>query len=63
MNKALLEEVQLSGQAFLSSTVLGERFVLRACVINPRASREDVDALVDLVRETGARLHRDAQGA
>ncbi len=63
LNKALLEEVQLSGRAFLSSTVLGGRFVLRACVINPRTSRQDLDVLLNLVREAGARLCGGVQGA
>jgi aromatic-L-amino-acid decarboxylase len=63
LNKALLESVQLGGQAFLSSTTLGGRFVLRACIINPRTSRDDLDAVVDLVRATGARLRAGAQGA
>ncbi len=56
VNKALLEAIQMGGQAFLSSTTLGGRFVLRACIVNPRASRKDIDALVDLVRTAGARL-------
>ncbi len=56
LNKALLEDVQLGGRAFLSSTVLRGRFVLRACIVNPRTAREDVDALLDLICETGARL-------
>lgn len=57
LNRALLDEVQLGGRAFLSSTTLDGRFVLRACIVNPRTTREDVDALIDLVRDTGARLH------
>ena len=56
LNRALLEQVQLGGQAFLSSTTLRGRFVLRACFVNPRATPQDVDFLVDLVRETGQRL-------
>jgi glutamate/tyrosine decarboxylase-like PLP-dependent enzyme len=63
LNKALLEEVQLSGQAFLSSTVLRGRFVLRACVINPRTSGRDLEDLLALVRAAGARLCGGAQGA
>lgn len=56
LNRALLEEIQLGGQAFLSSTTLQGRFVLRACIINPRASRQDIDALIELVRATGQAL-------
>jgi len=57
LNKALLEEIQLGGQAFLSSTIVGGRFVLRACIVNHRTSTQDIDFLVDLLRTTGARLH------
>jgi aromatic-L-amino-acid decarboxylase len=58
INKAVLEEIQLGGEAFLSSTTLAGRFVLRACIVNPRASPEDLDALVDLVQAAGARAAR-----
>jgi aromatic-L-amino-acid decarboxylase len=56
LNKALVEEIQLGGQAFLSSTVMNDRFWLRACIINFRTQREDIDALVELVANAGARL-------
>jgi glutamate/tyrosine decarboxylase-like PLP-dependent enzyme len=56
VNKALLADIQLGGQAFLSSTVLEDRFVLRACIVNPRSRQADIDLLVDLVQTTGARL-------
>jgi glutamate/tyrosine decarboxylase-like PLP-dependent enzyme/putative methionine-R-sulfoxide reductase with GAF domain len=54
LNQALLERVQLGGQAFLSSTVMNDAFWLRACIINPRTSAEDVEALVETVRAAGA---------
>jgi glutamate/tyrosine decarboxylase-like PLP-dependent enzyme len=46
LNKAILEKLQLGGQAFLSSTVLDGRFWLRACIINPRTCEEDLEDLV-----------------
>jgi glutamate/tyrosine decarboxylase-like PLP-dependent enzyme len=55
LNKALLDEVQLSGQAFISSTVLEDRFALRACIVNPYSQAKDIDRLVSLVRSTGER--------
>lgn len=55
INKALLDEMQLGGQAFVSSTVLDERFALRACIVNPYSREEDVDSLVALVRDAGER--------
>ena len=46
LNKAILEKLQLDGQAFLSSTVLDGRFWLRACIINPRTREEDLEEFV-----------------
>ncbi|MGH8060350.1 MAG: pyridoxal phosphate-dependent decarboxylase family protein, partial [Candidatus Entotheonellia bacterium] len=56
LNKALLERLQRGGEAFLSSTTLDGAFVLRACIINPRTRAEDLEHLVALVRDLGARL-------
>jgi aromatic-L-amino-acid/L-tryptophan decarboxylase len=56
LNKAILERVQLGGQAFLSSTVLDGRFWLRACIINPRTCEEDLDVLV---RNVASSAHCD----
>jgi aromatic-L-amino-acid decarboxylase len=53
LNKALLEKVQLGGQAFLSSTVLDGRFWLRACIINPRTREEDLEELVQSLVSSG----------
>ena len=51
LNKAALHRVQLSGTVFLSSTTIDDRFWLRACIVNPRATRGDVQSIVDTVRE------------
>lgn len=56
LNRAILEEIQIGGRAFLSPTVVADRFALRACIVNPRATDADIDATIALVRETGARL-------
>jgi glutamate/tyrosine decarboxylase-like PLP-dependent enzyme len=51
LNRRILERVQLSGEAFLSGTTLDGRFWLRACIVNPRASAADVDAVFEAVRK------------
>ena len=52
LNKAILEKLQLGGQAFLSGTVLDGRFWLRACIINPRTCEEDLEVLVHNLAST-----------
>ena len=56
LNRQVLRSVQLGGQAFLSGTELDGRFVLRACLINPRTAADDLDRIVDAVVSAGASL-------
>jgi glutamate/tyrosine decarboxylase-like PLP-dependent enzyme len=58
VNQLILERIQLSGEAFLSSTVVRGAFVLRACIVNYLTTRSDLDALVDLVLREGHALTR-----
>lgn len=58
LNRALLERLQLGGEAFLTSTELRGRFVLRACIVNHRSRRVDVDRMLDAVRAIGRDLAR-----
>jgi glutamate/tyrosine decarboxylase-like PLP-dependent enzyme len=49
LNRAILERLQLSGEAFITSTELQGQFSLRACIVNHRSRREDVDRLIDTI--------------
>jgi aromatic-L-amino-acid decarboxylase len=53
LNRRLLERLQLGGEAFLTSTELAGRFVLRACIVNHRSRRGDIDRMLDAVRRIG----------
>ena len=54
LNKAIMEQVQAGGEAFLSSTVLNGQFALRACIVHGGTTEEDIAALVQVVRRVGA---------
>ncbi|HEV3142834.1 MAG TPA: aminotransferase class V-fold PLP-dependent enzyme [Gemmataceae bacterium] len=56
LNLQLLEELRKSGRAFLSSTKLDGRVVVRMCFINWRTTSGDVEEIVALLREIGKRL-------
>jgi glutamate/tyrosine decarboxylase-like PLP-dependent enzyme len=56
LNQQLLVDVQVSGVAVPSSTVLEGRFALRCAVVNHRSRHEDFDLLVDAVLTEGRRL-------
>jgi glutamate/tyrosine decarboxylase-like PLP-dependent enzyme len=61
LNRSVLEGLQLGGEAFLTSTELRGRFVLRACIVNYRSTRDDVDRLLDAIRAV-VRARRGAGG-
>ena len=52
-NRALLKRMNASGKAFMTSTELKGRFVLRACIVNFRTTGADLDALLDAAAEAG----------
>jgi aromatic-L-amino-acid/L-tryptophan decarboxylase len=63
LNERLMTEAQQDGRAFFSNAVLGERFVLRACIVNFRTEAEDLDVVLDVAAEIGARLDAELRPA
>jgi glutamate/tyrosine decarboxylase-like PLP-dependent enzyme len=59
LNRAVVERLQLGGEIFVSNAVIGGRYLLRACVVNFRTSREDVEAVPAIVARVGAALHSE----
>ena len=47
INREILKTIQLGGEAFISSTVMDNKFWLRACIVNPRANKSDIEALYE----------------
>jgi aromatic-L-amino-acid/L-tryptophan decarboxylase len=56
LNAALLDQMQAGGEAFVSNAVVGERLLLRACIVNFRTTRADLEALVATVKRIGREL-------
>ena len=63
LNDRLMTEIQLDGRVYFSNAVLGERFVLRACIVNFRTEADDVDAVLDVAAELGAALDAELRPA
>ncbi|HET9560160.1 MAG TPA: decarboxylase, partial [Actinomycetota bacterium] len=51
VNRRVADAMLVDELATLSSTVLGGRTVLRLCTVNPRTTREDVEATLARVEE------------
>lgn len=56
LNHDLLTAVEKSGEAFLSSAVIGGMFVLSACIVNSHTALGDVEALPPLVSRLGRQI-------
>jgi aromatic-L-amino-acid decarboxylase len=56
LNQRLMTEIQLDGRVFPSNAVLNGRFVLRACIVNFRTEAAEMDLLLDVTADLGARL-------
>ena len=53
INMRLMHAVQRGGRAYVSNAVLRGRFALRACIVNFRTKREDIDTTLEIIREEG----------
>jgi hypothetical protein len=51
-----MTEIQLDGRVYISNAILGDRFVLRSCIVNFRTEADDLDAVLDVAAELGNRL-------
>ena len=56
LNSRLLDAVEKDGRVFLSGTNIHGKRVLRACSVNHRLRREDVNFLLEVTREIGRSL-------
>jgi glutamate/tyrosine decarboxylase-like PLP-dependent enzyme len=63
LNRRLVDRLQRSGEAFLSNAVIGQRYVLRACIVNFHTSETDVEAVPEIVVRTGSAIDAEIRRA
>jgi aromatic-L-amino-acid decarboxylase len=51
LNERIMQLVQRDGRAYVSNATLNGRFALRACIINFRTTRRDIDLTLQAIRE------------
>jgi len=56
LNERIMHRVQRGGKAYLSNAMLGGRFALRACIINFRTTRADIDLTLKVVRDAASEI-------
>jgi glutamate/tyrosine decarboxylase-like PLP-dependent enzyme len=56
VNRRIGEEILTDGRVFVGTTLYEGKVAFRPAIVNWRTREEDVDLLVDVIRELGARL-------
>jgi hypothetical protein len=59
----VLDRLQRGGEAFVSNAVVGDRFVLRACIVNFHTTRADVEAAVAIAARLGREVDAELRAA
>lgn len=57
LNEKLLNELQRGGEVFLSNAVVADKYCLRACIVNFRTSRKDIQEIIEIIVREGRKVH------
>jgi aromatic-L-amino-acid/L-tryptophan decarboxylase len=61
LNQELLEQLQRSGELFVSNAVMNGCYVLRACIVNFHTDAGDIEAVPEIVVRHGRELDAAAR--
>ena len=53
LNEVLVTELQANGEVFLSNAIIDGKYCLRTCIVNFRTTLEDIEALPEIILQTG----------
>jgi aromatic-L-amino-acid/L-tryptophan decarboxylase len=56
LNKGIMERVQADGSVFLTNSMLGGRFALRACILHYGTTEQDIDKILPAVKDAATQL-------
>jgi glutamate/tyrosine decarboxylase-like PLP-dependent enzyme len=59
LNEALLDNLQLGGQVFLSNAIVNHKYCLRGCIINFRTSKKDIEEIIETIVREGKKMHQN----
>jgi glutamate/tyrosine decarboxylase-like PLP-dependent enzyme len=59
LNEKLLDQLQNEGEVFLSNAIINGNYCLRACVVNFRTSKNDIEEIIEIIVARGESLYSD----
>ena len=57
LNEALVNELQKDGELFLSNAIVVKKYCMRACIVNFRTTRKDIEECIDIIVRKGREMH------
>jgi glutamate/tyrosine decarboxylase-like PLP-dependent enzyme len=57
LNEDILNKLQTGGEVFLSNAIVNKKYCLRACVVNFRTSKKDIEEIVEIIIREGRKAH------
>jgi aromatic-L-amino-acid decarboxylase len=57
LNERLLNELQQGGEVFLSNAVVADKYCLRACIVNFRTSKKDIQEVIEIIVREGRKVY------
>lgn len=59
LNEILLNDLQQGGKVFLSNAVIGRKYCLRACIVNFRTSKQDIEEIIEMIVSEGKKVQKN----
>ena len=59
LNTEILTRLQEGGEAFVSNAVINGKYVMRACIVNFRTTRADIEALPEIILRMGKEVESE----
>ncbi|WP_400077300.1 pyridoxal phosphate-dependent decarboxylase family protein [Winogradskyella sp. R77965] len=57
LNESLVNTLQAGGELFLSNAIVEEQYCMRACIVNFRTTKKDIEESVDIIVKEGRKIH------
>ena len=61
LNETLLNTLQKEGEMFLSNAIVNEKYCMRACIVNFRTSKKDIEEIINIIVRRGNEVHSKLQ--
>jgi glutamate/tyrosine decarboxylase-like PLP-dependent enzyme len=58
LNETLVTRLQNGGKLYLSNAIINEEYCMRACIVNFRTSKKDIEEIMDIIAKDGAEINK-----